>query len=263
MKFQSVTEIRDLEFSNGIIYGMQSGEDGKLVKIDETGPTGTMELVEWQGVFFDAMDFNGDVGFIMGDPVDGKMSLFHTKDGGKNWSRCEGTVNAFKGEAGFAASGSNVEVVNDHTYIFITGGMRSNFYRTTDSGKTWSKVELPYYPGETIGAYSMCFKDETYGVIVGGDYTQPHLKMNTTYYTYDGGETWMNSIYPPGGYRSCVYQVNNIFYACGRNGIDFSKDNGKTWTPFAEGAFFSMTSVNGKLIATCRYGQFKSFDLIQ
>lgn len=263
VKFPNITEIRDIEHSGNYLYAMQSGNDGKLVKISEKGPVGFVEYPEWKGVFFDAMDFNGDVGFIMGDPVDGKFSLFHSKNAGKSWSRCEGSVSAFKGEAGFAASGTNVKVLNDSTYMFISGGMRSNFYRTNNSGKTWSKVELPYYPGETIGAYSMCFKDDQTGVIVGGDYTQPNLKMNTTYYTFDGGDSWMNSMYPPRGYRSCVFSVNNVFYACGRNGIDFSLDNGKEWTPFADGAYFSLGSVDGKLIATMKAGQFQTFDLIK
>jgi len=263
LKFPNITEIRDIEQSGKYLYAMQSGNDGKLVKISAKGPVGFVEYPEWKGVFFDAMDFNGDVGFIMGDPVDGQFSLFHTKNGGKSWSRCEGSVPAYRGEAGFAASGTNVKVMNDSTYMFISGGMRSNYYSTNDSGKTWTKVELPYYPGETIGAYSMCFMDEQYGVIVGGDYTQPHLKMNTTYYTFDGGKSWMNSMYPPRGYRSCVYCVNGVFYSCGRNGIDFSLNKGKDWTPFADGAFFSLASVEGKLIATMRAGQFQTFDLIK
>jgi hypothetical protein len=263
LKFPSFTEVRDIERCGDYLYGMQSGDDGKFVKMNERGPVGFVEYPEWKGRFFDAFDFNGDVGFLMGDPVDGKFTLYHTTDGGKKWMPCEGQLAAFKGEAGFAASGSNVHVMNDSTYMFISGGMRSNFFKSTNNGKTWIKVELPYYPGETIGAYSMCFEDDTYGVIVGGNYKQPSLKMNTTYYTYDGGATWFNSMNPPKGYRSCVYHVNGVYYACGRTGIDFSLNKGEDWTPFAEGTFFALTSVGNQLIATMRDGQFKSFNLIK
>jgi photosystem II stability/assembly factor-like uncharacterized protein len=262
-KFPQITEIRDIESSGKYLFAMQSSTDGKLVKISEKGPVGFVELPEWKGVFFDALDFHDAVGFLMGDPVDGYFSLFHTKNGGASWSRCEGRVPAYKGEAGFAASGTNVHIMNDSTYMFISGGMKSNFYKSCNSGKSWVKVELPYYPGETIGAYSMCFMDTKIGVIVGGDYLQPNLRMNTTYYTFDGGKSWMNSLSPPRGYRSCVYCVNGVFYACGRNGIDFSFNNGKDWTPFADGAFFSMATVDGKLIATMRNGEFQMFDLLE
>lgn len=262
MKFPNIVEIRDLEYANGTLYAMQSGDKGLLVKISKKGPTGFIQPKEWDSVFLDAMDFYGETGFIMGDPVDSVFTLFHTKNGGKSWQRCEGEVKAYPGEAGFAASGSNVHVMNDSTYMFISGGMRSNFYKSTDSGKTWTKVELPYYPAETIGAYSMCFSDEKTGVIVGGNYLQPDIKLNTTYYTYDGGESWYNPDSPPNGYRSCVYYVNGIFYACGRNGIDYSDNNGKDWLPFAEGIFFALTSIDGKLIATTRNGKFQSFELV-
>lgn len=263
LKFPQFTEVRDLEFAGGLLYGMQSGETGKLVKISSKGPLGFIELPEWKGVFFDAMDFNGDVGFLMGDPVDGKFTLFHTKNGGKSWERCKGEVNAAKGEAGFAASGSNVYVANDSTYMFVSGGMASNFYKSTDSGETWTKVVIPFYPGETIGAYSMCFADEKNGMIVGGNYKQPTIKMNTAYYTHDGGETWYNCTTPPNGYRSCVYAADGIFYACGQTGIDYSDNNGEDWQPFAEGAFFAMTLVNNQLIATMAHGRFQTFNLVE
>ncbi len=262
MKFPNIKEIRDLEASNGVIYAMQSGDRGVLVKISPKGPTGFIELPAWEGVFFDAIDINGDVGFLMGDPMDGKFTLYHSKNGGKTWSECEGKVEAFPGEVGFAASGSNVQVMNDSTYIFISGGMKSNFYKSTNSGKSWSKVELPYYPDQTIGAYSMCFSDEMNGVIVGGDYLQPSIKMNTTFFTRDGGETWYNTENPPKGYRSCVYFVNGVYYACGRNGIDYS-ENGEDWLPFAEGTFFAMTSFNNQLIATMKNGKFQTFSLVE
>ncbi len=261
-KFPNFTEVRDIEASNGFIYGMQSGNDGKLVKISAKGPVGFVEPTEWKGVFLDAIDFEGDVGFLMGDPVDGLFTLYHTKNGGKSWQRCLGEVEAATGEAGFAASGSNVRVMNDSTYCFISGGMSSNFYKSTDSGATWTKVQLPYYPDETIGAYSMCFADENIGVIVGGDYKQPELKMNTTYFTKDGGATWYNAQTPPGGYRACVYFHDGIFYASGRNGIDYSENNGEDWLPFAEGTFFAMTVIKNQLIATMQNGRFQSFNLV-
>ena len=261
LNYRHLKETRDLEYANGILYAMHSGDDGILTKITEKGATGFVSPPEWKGVFFDALDFRGNVGFLMGDPVDGTFSLFHTKDGGRTWLPCKGSVTAAFGEAGFAASGSNVHIADDSTYMFISGGMSSNFYKSNNSGNTWTKVELPYYPSETIGPYSMCFSDDKNGVIVGGNYKQPSLKMNTAYYTRDGGETWYNSMTPPGGYRSCAFFASGVYYCCGQNGIDYSYD-GKDWFPFAEGSYYALTVVNNRLIATMRHGRFQSFDLI-
>ena len=254
-------ENRDIEASNEVLFVMQSGDNGSVTKIDTNGNVGFIEPKEWRGVFMDALDFHGEVGFLLGDPVDGNFTLYHTLNGGKSWTPCKGKVHAITGEAAFAASGTNVHIANDTTYLFITGGMRSRFHKSIDNGKTWTSVDLPYYPSETVGAYSMCFADELNGVIVGGNYKQPDLKMNTTYYTHDGGETWFNSFVPPGGYRSCVIHHNGAFYACGQNGIDFSLD-GEKWTPFAEGKFYAMGIYQDKIIATMRHGRFQSFNLV-
>ncbi|MDX2361345.1 MAG: hypothetical protein QNK23_11095 [Crocinitomicaceae bacterium] len=259
----NMDEIRDLAITDNCLIGMHSGTDGKLVELDFKGGAHITYLKGWQGVFFDGLDLEGEIGFIMGDPINGIFSLFHSSDEGSSWTPCAGAIPAIKGEAGFAASGTNVQVLNDSTYIFVSGGESSRFFKSTDNGTSWMDVKLPYFPGESIGAYSMCFSSDTDGVIVGGDYKDPTLGMNTCFYTNDGGASWYNAMESVRGYRSCVYFTEGVYYACGRTGIDFSLDGGKTWTPFANGTYFSMTSTEDYLIATTRYGQVKLFDLIK
>lgn len=262
-KMQSIDELRDVEKIGEHVLALHSGTDGKIVKIGFDGSNQIIELPEWKSVFLDGFDFVGNQGFLMGDPIDGKFNLFHTTDQGRTWKRCEGTVNAQKGEAGFAASGTNVQMIDANTYAFVSGGSVSHFYKSKDNGKTWMKIILPYYPGESSGAYSMCFSDEKTGVIVGGDYLAPDLKMNTAFFTEDGGESWFNAESTVGGYRSCVYYANGIFYACGPNGIDYSTNKGIDWKPFANGSFFSLTSTPTQLIASTKNGTIEFFDLIR
>lgn len=257
------TEMRDVEYVDNHIIGMQSGEKGQLVRIDLSGGMKILKQKDWDSLFFDAMDFNGKRGFLMADPTEGRFNLFHTNDGGITWERCKGDVKAREGEAGFAASGTNVQVLNDSTYVFASGGMVSKFYKSTNNGQTWSEVVLPYYPGKSTGPYSLCFADDSIGVMVGGDYKDPSINLNTAFYTFDGGESWFNSMETPGGYRSCVYNVDGIFYACGRNGIDYSENNGKDWLPFADGSYFALTSIGNKLIATEKHGRVKIFPLVE
>lgn len=262
-KLQSIDEFRDLEKAGNHILALHSGYDGKIAKIGFNGTHQIIEKEEWKGVFLDGFDFIGKQGFMMGDPTNGKFNLFHSNDDGLTWMRCEGEIEAQAGEAGFAASGTNVQMLNSTTYAFVSGGLISRFFKSTDNGKSWVKIVLPYYPGESSGAYSMCFSDEKHGVIVGGDYASPTLKMNTSFYTEDGGESWFNSKSQVGGYRSCVYYANEVYYACGTNGIDCSTNNGVDWKPFANGSFFSLTSSSDQLIATTKNGTLVFFDLIQ
>ena len=257
------TEMRDVERSGDFIMGIQSGETGKLVRINNSGVTKIIQPKIWDSVFIDGMDFYGKRGFMMGDPLDGKFSLFHTNDGGLNWSKCEGEIEAMKDEAGFAASGTNVQVLNDSTYIFVTGGKQSRYIKSTNNGRTWVDVVLPYYPGDGSGAFSIHFANDSIGMIVGGDYLHPDLKLNTCFYTQDGGDSWFNPINAPRGYRSCVLEKNGIFYCCGRTGIDFSRDGGVNWVPFADGTFFSLGTNDEILVATTTEGRVQLFKLIE
>ena len=261
-KLPDFNEMRDIAIVGNEILGMHSGDDGKILKMNLNGSLKVLKQENWSGVFFDGMDFRGDIGFIMGDPIDSTFSLFKTSDAGKIWVPCEGKIEAEKGEAGFAASGTNVQILNDSTFVFVSGGLKSRFFKTTDSGKTWSNMELPYYPGESTGAYSMHFINDSIGVIVGGDYKDPSIRLNVSFYTNDGGKSWFNSENPVRGYRSCVTSKNGVYYSCGRNGIDFSLNHGVDWIPFADGVFFSLVSTDDKLVASMKNGTLKFFDLI-
>jgi hypothetical protein len=258
-------EMRDIEFCNGNLFGMQSGTYGLLAQtdgdkfVDYITPNSSM----WIGTFLDGMDFNGLTGFIMGDPKKGFFSLYKSLDGGLKWKECEGKLEAFEGEAGFAASGTNVQVMNDSTFLFVSGGKKSRFFKSTDQGKTWKATSLPYLTNESSGAFSICMINDSVGVIVGGDYSNPDLCLNTCFYTEDGGEFWMNAKEQTRGYRSCVIYESGVFYACGTSGIDFSIDNGKTWTPFANGNYFSMCADENKLFVTVPDGSFKIMDLVK
>ncbi len=261
-KLPSFTEMRDIAFINNTILGISSGDNGQMLKMDLNGSLKVDSPTYWKGIFLDGMDFYNNTGFMMGDPVDKTFSLFYTNNGGPSWQACEGKVKAFKDEAGFAASGPNVQVLNDSTFVFASGGMKSRFFKSTNKGQTWTIVELPYYPGESTGAYSLHFVNDSIGVIVGGDYKDPDIRLNVCFYTKDGGESWFNAEHPVRGYRSCVTEKNGIFYSCGRNGIDFSKNGGIDWIPFADGTYFSMATTEDQLIATMKNGTIKFFELI-
>jgi photosystem II stability/assembly factor-like uncharacterized protein len=263
LKNKKFEEMRDLALSNGEIIGMQSGTYGVLARTNGQQFLGYIAPGSlWVGTFLDGMDIKGQAGFMMGDPKDGIFSLFHSVDGGKTWKPCEGKVAAFEKEAGFAASGTNVQVLNDSTFYFVSGGLKSRFFKTENKGKTWEITSLPYMGNESTGAFSICMLSKKVGVIVGGDYANPDLSMNTCFYTTDGGKFWLNAEIQTRGYRSCVIHVNGIFYSCGTNGIDYSIDNGVTWIPFANGEYFALASDGTSLYATMKGGQYKIMGLV-
>lgn len=258
-------EMRDLAFCDQSLIGMQSAENGLLVKTSKQDFDKFISPLtsSWNGVFFDGIDFFNSTGFLFGDPKNGQFSLFLSEDCGNNWTNCIGQINANDGEMGFAASGKNTQLLNDSTFLFISGGKKSRFFKSTNKGKSWVSASLPFFTSESSGAFSLCFQNELIGVVVGGDYANPSLNKNCCYYTEDGGKFWVNSEKQPRGYRSCVVEKNDVYYCCGTNGIDFSVDHGKTWKAFANGNFFSMTTDQNHLFATTINGSFQYFDLIK
>ena len=261
---QKYEELRDLAYCNGFITAMQSGTYGVLVQTDGKKFTQNIQPENgmWNKKFLDGMDFKDSIGFLMGDPIDSIFSLYKSNDYGQTWQQCESNLKAFDGEAGFAASGTNVQVLKDSCFVFISGGKKSRYFRSNDAGKTWSSTSLPYMTSETNGAFSIYMINESDGVIVGGDYKNPYLCLNTCFFTDDGGKFWMNAETQTRGYRSCTHYKNDVLYACGTNGIDFSTDKGKNWKPFMNGTYMAMCTDNCFLYATMPNGSFQIFELI-
>ncbi|MGB0837925.1 MAG: WD40/YVTN/BNR-like repeat-containing protein [Flavobacteriaceae bacterium] len=193
---------------------------------------------EHTSVFYDAMmmDSSG-FGLAIGDPTQGVMSVITTNDHGENWNLVTpaSLTPAVDGEAAFAASNSNVKIIDAQTAYFVSGGMVSRFYQTHDQGKTWETSELPLLNGKpTTGAYTMDFYDASRGIVFGGDYTDKGLSKDNIALTSDAGKTW--SVVPQGdspGYRSCVQYVpgggGEEILAVGTPGLSYSNDGGKTW----------------------------------
>lgn len=265
LQHRKYEELRDIFVVKGEINAVQSGSNGIIIRTDGKQFLSNYEAKEelWKGVFMNSMDLRDSVGFMMGDPKNGIFKLFKSIDAGASWDRCQGSVGAFDGEAGFAASGTTVQVLNDSTFVFISGGKKSRFFRSNDGGQTWEYTSLPYMTSESSGAFSICMINDQEGVIVGGDYKNPDLCLNTCFFTDDGGKFWMNAKVQTRGYRSCVIYKNEVFYACGPNGIDYSSDNGEHWKPFADGTFMALYADESKLYATMQNGSFQLFELIE
>ena len=185
-------------------------------------------------MFFDGAAFwDRRRGLIFGDPVNGRMVLMWTDCGGDHWrpipdSLCPQLV---EGEAAFAASGTTIRTLpNGHVYI-ATGGVKSRLWHSRDWGHHWEVFETPIIQGKASqGIFSIAFRDTSYGVIAGGDYTHPDDTTANCFVTKDGGRTWSACRIPPGGYRSSVEFVgHDKFVATGTNGTDESTDGGVTW----------------------------------
>lgn len=201
-----------------------------------------------KGAFFNSLKFSDDLhGIAISDPIDDRVMIIRTSDGGRSWERLQRTPQAEEGEINFAASNTCIEYLPSGEIYIVTGGSRSRVLHSPDHGEHWEYVETPAMTGASAGLFSVGFLDTKHGVAVGGDFSDPGRNGVRAIYTSDGGAHWLEAEQMPAEYRSCVLPVNeNLFFTTGKTGCDYSKDAGKSWTHIDSDGYYAASRVDGK-----------------
>ena len=203
-------------------------------------------------VFYDSIEFwNDNEGIAIGDFTDDCISIIITRDAGDSWKKLDCSVfSDIKASEGFfAASDTNISIVDDYTWI-ASGGINSRVYFSVDKGRSWQIYNTPILQGEsTTGIFSIDFYDKNNGFAIGGDYTKPKINSLNKITTNDGGKIWKtiaDNNNP--GYRSCVQYFPNSngkkLLAVGFNGIDYSSDSGHSWKHFSDDGYYTVRFLN-------------------
>lgn len=194
------------------------------------------------GMFLDALEFwNEQAGIVIGDPIEGKIFIARSFDGGDTWAEIPENYKpkADTGEALFAASGTNIRVLDRDEAVFVTGGMSSKVFIRDQA------IKLPIVQGkETTGANSIAVMDAHSRkggrtmIVVGGDFMNPNSDSLNCFFSNDRGKTWKAPRKPPQGYRSSVeYLSEKHIVTSGINGVDYSMDGGNTWKLISKEGF--------------------------
>jgi photosystem II stability/assembly factor-like uncharacterized protein len=247
-------DFRDIDAIDGrtaYVLSIGNGNASRIYKTTDAGRTWTLQLANQDPkIFLDAMDFwSGDRGLVFGDSVDGKFVIFMTGNGGRAWTRVPdaGLPPALPNEGAYAASGTNVVTLGrDHVWIGTTA---SRVLHSADRGRTWTIAQTPLPTSQSAGIFSIAFRDERHGVVVGGDYQKESEAVDNVAFTSDGGHTWTLGA-ALSGYRSVVAHRPGStaeWIAVGPRGADMSKDDGRTWTPLPGAGFHTFTfAPNGR-----------------
>jgi photosystem II stability/assembly factor-like uncharacterized protein len=230
-------DFRDVEAFGGSTAYLLSAGPGDASRIYKTVDGGKSWALQFQSAdpagFFDAIAFWDEKnGIALGDPVKGRFQLIATADGGAHWAplAAKSLPTALPGEGAFAASGTCLVTHGEKDVWFATGGAKSaRIFHSRDRGENWEVSEVPITAGaESAGIFSIAFRDQQHGIVVGGDYRKPNDFGATVATTSDGGKTWalVNKALP---YRSCVAWAKDRWVAVGTSGSDFSLNNGATW----------------------------------
>ncbi|MBX2921148.1 MAG: oxidoreductase [Chitinophagaceae bacterium] len=249
-------DFRDIEAFDAVTAVIMSiGDPAYILKTNDGGNTWKVVFEDKRkGMFLDAMEFwNEQSGIVIGDPVEGKIFIARTFDGGDTWQHLpvENYPAAKDGEAFFAASGTNVRALSLSEAVFVSGGQYSRFFMRDE------KTMLPVLQGsQTTGANSIAVfnnknrKAAKQMVVVGGDFTADTLAVKNAALSADGGKTWVEPQTPPHGYRSCVeYISRSRLITCGTSGVDVSEDGGKNWKLISKESFHVCRKAkNGKAV---------------
>lgn len=249
------SEFRSVATTEKSDFILSAGSPALLYEVNSTGEQHLNYSEEGDKVFYDSMRFwNDREGIAMGDPTDSCLSIIITRDSGKTWQKisCVDLPKTIPGEAAFAASNSNIDIVGDNTWL-ISGGMQSRVYFSPDKGKTWKVFSTPLVQGKpTTGGYSIDFYNNKIGIVFGGDYTLPTENRANKAITFDGGKTWKllaKGQFP--GYKSCVQFVpgrgGREIVAVGPSGIAYSSNFGKTWSEISTEPFYTIRFVSGSV----------------
>lgn len=205
-----------------------------------------------KGLFFNSLKFaDCENGLAVSDPVDGKMVIIRTEDGGLNWEKINSIPKAIKGEANFAASNTCIEYLPGGNAWIATGGTAARVFCSNNFGKSWRVENTPIISGKAAsGIFSIAFKNDLEGVIVGGTYDKPELNQQIAAFTNNGGKTWVLAENMPKEYRSCVQPIKtkntDFFFAVGKTGCDYSTDKGKNWQFVSDLGYYTFRSLAGK-----------------
>ena len=191
--------------------------------------------------FYDALHFRNNQFYTFSDPqinLELRFLKFSTKKKAFHFKYFN-DVKMNEGEAAFAASNTNIASTKNNLWI-ATGGRVSRIIKMNLKTEKFEVYNTPFVQGESSqGIYSIDFLNDSYGIAVGGDYTQQEANVNNIATTADGGKTWMvqasgiNS-----GYSTWVKFRPNTngkeVIALGDQHISYSNDFGKTWKKISD-----------------------------
>ena len=229
-------DFRDVEgFSAdvAVVLSIGPGEASRVYRTEDAGRSWvlTLQNKDPRG-FFDCMAFEGERGWMLGDPVDGRYQVFATDNGGRDWQQLRDGPKADTEEAAFAASGTCIARLHGALAV-ASGGARARIHVLRDGQQEWQAVDTGMARRKPeAGVFSITALDMGW-FAVGGDYRVETTPGNASI----GRGKSVIRIIAPRGYRSGAACVEDTLpcIATGPSGTDLW--DGRRWHSLGDVGF--------------------------
>ena len=238
-------DIEGFDATTAVVLSIGPGESSRVYRTEDGGASWTQVLRNRdERAFFDCMAFEGERGWLMGDPVDGRFQLYVTRDGGRHWMLDANGPPASEGESAFAASGSCIARLRGAIAVG-SGGSVARLHVRRDGDPRWQAFDSGMGRGKPeAGVFSLA-SSATGAFAVGGDYKDEHGAGNAVEWRDGDRREPLRVVDAPRGYRSgaaCLDRDAPACIAVGPSGMDAW--DGTAWTA-VEAAGYDTIDLHG------------------
>jgi photosystem II stability/assembly factor-like uncharacterized protein len=192
-------DIEGFDANTAVALSIGPGEASRVYRTEDGGKSWTLALKnDDKRAFFDCMVFEGQNGWMLGDPVEGRYQIRATTDGGRTWSLQPNGPEAMQDEAAFAASGTCIARAGKRT-IVIGGGAASRAH--VQEGEGWRAYDMPMLHRVPAAGIFSAANLGSGVLLVGGDF-EHETEGSAAVASFDATGHAIAALPAPPGYRS-------------------------------------------------------------
>ena len=218
-------DVEGFDADTAVVLSIGPGQASRIYRTVDGGATWSLALQnDDERAFLDCMSFDGQRGWLMGDPVDGAFQVYASADGGASWTlQPAGMPPAEKDEAAFAASGTCIATTPWDRRIIVTGGGAARILMDQAGSPAWTAHATPIparVPAAGIFSAAPAGDDM---LLVGGDFEHEATGSAALVVADGEGGLHVARLPDPNGYRSggaCAGSAQPQCVAVGPNGVD-------------------------------------------
>ena len=239
-------DVEGFDADTALVLSIGPGDASRIYRTGDGGKTWTLALQNTDPrAFFDCMAFDGQRGWMLGDPVDGEFQVYASSDGGASWSlQAAAMPQAVKDEAAFAASGTCIAITPWGQRMVVTGGGAARVLTNDAQAASWvaHDTSMPArVPAAGIFSATAVGADM---LLVGGDFEHESTGSAALVQRAGQGVLQVSRLADPRGYRSgaaCVGDLQPRCVAVGPSGTDLLV-NGR-WKALSETGYDAVDMV--------------------